>query len=68
MKPFFKDCQMHLYYDKQLDYFKTNTKRTWQILNEVINRKKRTNKLTTTFVSNDKKISSPNEVILRIFY
>ena len=31
-------------------------------LNEVINRKKRTNKLTTTFVSNDKEISSPNEV------
>jgi hypothetical protein len=31
-------------------------------LNEVINRKKHTNKLTTTFVSNDKKISSPNEV------
>ncbi len=51
-----------IYYDKQLDYFKTNTKRTWQILNEVINRKKRTNKLTTTFVSNDKEISSPNEV------
>ena len=51
-----------IYYDKQLDYFKTNTKRTWQILNEVINRKKRTNKLTSTFVSNDKEISSPNEV------
>ena len=31
-------------------------------MNEVINRKKRTNKLTTTFVFNDKEISSPNEV------
>jgi hypothetical protein len=31
-------------------------------LNEIINRKKHTNKLITSFVSNDKEISSPNEV------
>ena len=35
--------------------------------NEVINWKKRTNKLTTNFVSNDKEISSPNEVTNHFF-
>ena len=34
-----------MYYEKQLERVKTNTKNTWKILNEVINRKKVTNRL-----------------------
>ena len=47
------------YYDKQLDYFKTNTKNTWKILNEVINKKKRVSKLSSTFIFDNQEISCP---------
>ena len=47
------------YYDKQLDYFKTNTKNTWKILNEVINKKKRVSKLSSTFIFDNQEIPCP---------
>lgn len=51
-----------LYYDKQLDNFKTNTKNTWRILNEVINKKKRVGRLPSTFIFDNQEISNSNEI------
>ena len=42
-----------IYYDRQLDHFKLNIKIIWQIMNEVIHKKKRTSKLPSTFVYNN---------------
>ncbi len=51
-----------IYYNKQFDSYKTNTRRTWKILSEVINKKKRTNKLSSIFICNDNEISSSTEI------
>ena len=60
-----------MYYEKQLERVKTNTKNTWKILNEVINRKKAIKRLPTDFIVNNRNISNPVEncrSFLRIFY
>ena len=51
-----------MYYEKQLERVKTNTKNTWKILNEVINRKKAIKRLPTDFIVNNRNISNPVEI------
>lgn len=49
-----------MYYERKLEYVKSNTKNTWKILNEVINKKKSTRKLPHEFkqiISNPKAIA-----------
>ena len=49
-----------LYYERKLEYVKTNTKNTWKILNEVINKKKKTTrKLPHEFKVNNQMIFNP---------
>ena len=48
------------YYEVKLKTLKNNIKGTWNILNQIINRTKRPNKLPSTFVdSNEQDISDP---------
>jgi hypothetical protein len=51
-----------MYYEKQLERVKTNTKNTWKILNEVINRKKAIKRSPTDFIVNNRNISNPVEI------
>ncbi len=48
-----------LYYERKLEYVKSNTKNTWKILNEVINKKKTTRKLPHEFKVNNQMIFNP---------
>lgn len=54
-----------IYYEKQIEYAKSNAKNTWKILNEVINRKKRTTKLPSTIFTDNHEISNPVEIANR---
>ena len=51
-----------LYYEKQLESAISNIENTWMILNEIINRKKRSTKLPSTFIFNNEDIFSPVEI------
>ena len=48
-----------LYYERKVEYVKSNTKNTWKILNEVINKKKTTRKLPHEFKVNNQMIFNP---------
>ena len=51
------------YYEKKLDEYNSNAKYTWQILDEVINKRKtKTNHLPSTFKVSDGKISDPAKI------
>ena len=50
------------FYENQLKCAETNTKNTWKILNEVINRKKESNKLPSDFFVNNRNVSNPREI------
>ena len=54
-----------IYYEKKLDHAKSNIKNTWKILNEVINRRKRANKLPSAFIFDNQEISNPVEIANR---
>ena len=55
-----------IYYEKRIEYAKSNSKNTWKISNEVINRKKRATKLPSTFITDyDHEISNPVELANR---
>ena len=49
-----------LYYEGKLKSLKRNAKGTWKILNQIINRNHRSNKLPSTFTNNNLEISDPN--------
>jgi hypothetical protein len=51
-----------LYYERKLEHVKSNTKNTWKILNEVINKKKPTRKLPHEFKVNNQFISNPKAI------
>jgi hypothetical protein len=51
-----------LYYERKLEYVKSNTKNTWKILNEVINKNKTTRKLPHEFKMNNHIISNPKPI------
>ena len=53
------------YYEKKLEQSKSNMKSTWNILNEVLNRKKRIDKLPSAFTIDNKDISNPMEIATR---
>ena len=48
-----------LYYEQQLERNKSNCKKTWNILNEIINKRKQTSKLPSTFIINNVDCSDP---------
>ena len=50
------------YYGTKLDDAKSNTRVTWEMLNEVLNRKKSRPQLNTIFKSDGQEISDPVEV------
>ena len=56
-----------LYFETKLKSAASNIKKTWQILNEVINLKKCKSKLPTVFYSNNRDISDPIEIANRFF-
>ena len=49
-----------LYYEGKLESLKRNAKGTWKILNQIINRNHKSNKLPSTFTNNNLEISDPN--------
>jgi hypothetical protein len=51
-----------LYYNEARDKSKSNLKRTWKILNEVINRKKKSLKLPSMFKIDNQEISDPSVI------
>ena len=51
-----------LYYEKKIEYAKTNMKDTWKILNEVVNGKKSSKKPPHYFKINGLDVSSPTEI------
>ena len=51
-----------IYYEKRIEYAKSNSKNTWKISYEVINRKKRATKLPSTFIT-DNHITWPISVL-----
>ena len=54
-----------LYFETKLKSATSDIERTWQILNEVINRKKYNSKLSSVFYSNNRDISDPIEIANR---
>ena len=48
-----------LYYEKKLEYAKSNTHATWKILNDILNRKKSKPKVNSIYTSHGQKISDP---------
>ena len=51
-----------LYYEGKLESLKRNAKGTWKILNQIINRNHRSNKLPLTFTINNLEFSDPNRI------
>ena len=47
------------YYEGKLENAKSNTKNTWKILNEVLNKKRRPRKLPSNFTVDNQNISDP---------
>ena len=54
-----------LYYNKKLDEYKSNTKSTWKLLNDLINKKKIKCKLPSIFKSNEEGICNPTHIANR---
>lgn len=54
-----------LYYTRKLEDIKSNTKATWRILNEVINKKRTKPKLPLSFKVDNGEISDPTEIANR---
>ena len=50
------------YYEGKLENAKSNTKNTWKILNEVLNKKRRPRKLPSNFAVDNQNISDPLEI------
>ena len=48
-----------LYYEQQMDRNKSNCKKTWNILNEIINKRNQTRRLPSTFVTDNQECSDP---------
>ena len=53
-----------LYYEEKLES-KKNAKGTWKILNQMVNRNHRSNKLPSTLTINNLEISDPNVIANR---
>jgi hypothetical protein len=52
----------NVYYEGKLENAKSNTKNTWKILNEVLNKKRRPRKLPSNFAVDNQNISDPLEI------
>ena len=51
-----------LYYAKKLNNVQSNTRATWRVLNEILNRSKRNSNRCSTFKADDRKITDPVEI------
>ena len=50
------------YYNKSLELHKKDIKRTWKILNEVINKRCKSNSFSTNFIEDGKEITNKQEI------
>ena len=51
-----------LYYEKNLNNVQSNTRATWKVLNENLNRSKRNSIRCSTFKADDREITDPVEI------
>ena len=51
-----------LYYEKNLNNVQTNTRATWKVLNEILNRSKRNSIRCSTFKADDREITDPGKL------
>ena len=51
-----------LYYEKKLNHVQSNTRATWKVLNEILNRRKRNSNRCSTFKADDREITDPVEI------
>ena len=51
-----------LYYEKKLNNVQSNTRATWKVLNEILNRSKRNSNRCSTFKADDREITDPVEI------
>ncbi|XP_028407966.1 uncharacterized protein LOC114530582 [Dendronephthya gigantea] len=54
-----------LYYEKKLESNKANIKATWKVINEVINKKRRSTSLPSTFIDNNSNVTNPLDIANR---
>ena len=50
-----------LYNEKRVEQLKSNIKRTWSLLNEIVNRKRRSRHLLSSFQADSQGVSDPNQ-------
>ena len=51
------------YYDKQITEYKSNVRQTWEIVNEVINRRQKSTRLPSTFrVIDNHEVNDPEQI------
>ena len=51
-----------LYHEKKLNNVQSNTRATWKVLNEILNRSKRNSNRCSTFKADDREITDPVEI------
>ena len=51
-----------LYYEKKLNNVQSNTRATWKVLNEILNRSKRNSNRCSTFKADDREVTDPVEI------
>ena len=50
-----------MYNEKRVEQLKSNIKRTWSLLNEIVNRKRRSRHLLSSFQADSQEVSDPNQ-------
>ena len=55
----------HLYYEAKLESNKTNVKATWKVINEIINKKRHSTSLPSTFIDNNLNVTNPLDIANR---
>ena len=58
--------EKRLYYEKKLNSVQSNTRATWKVLNEILNRSKRVSNRCSTFKADDREITDPVEIANKV--
>ena len=58
--------EKRLYYEKKLNSVQSNTRATWKVLNEILNRSKRVSNRCSTFKADDREITDPVEIASKV--
>ena len=56
-----------LYYEKKLNNVQSNTRATWKVLNEILNRSKRNSNRYSTFKADDREVTDPVEIANKFY-